>query len=528
MTADGLDDRIEALRRVRALGADRIPAARIAGIDALLERASARRALSGDHTVVGLFGATGSGKSSLLNSLVGAEVARVHVLRPTTSEPLAVTWDAPGAVALLDWLAVRDRRAGGEPLDPRANRVILLDLPDFDSVEASHRAIAERFADQVDVLVWVVDPQKYADAVLHTDFIATHARHGSVTIVVLNQIDRLARDDARRVSESLRGLLAADGLGAARVLAASAATGEGVGELRRGIGDLAASRSAAAERLMADVASIATELPRAVEGTAARPDERALVEHLAAAAGADTVARAVGSSYRARSAVATGWPVVSWLWRLRADPLRRLGLRPPRRGDRDPAVHRASVPAMNAGAQARASIAVRAFADAQAAPLAETWRAGVHDAAEAALAELPEELDQAIARTRLPVGGSWWWVPFGVLQWVSIAGALAGVLWLLALAWLPTIGIRPPEVPVVEGWPMTTLLIVGGVLLGILLALASGAIAAAVAASRRRRARRALVAEVRDVVRSRVVAPIAAEGERAVAYDTALTAVRGR
>lgn len=183
---------------------------------------------------------------------------------------------------------------------------------------------------------------------------------------------------------------------------------------------------------------------------------------------------------------------------------------------------------MNAGAQARASIAVRAFADAQAAPLAETWRAGVHDAAEAALAELPEELDQAIARTRLPVGGSWWWVPFGVLQWVSIAGALAGVLWLLALAWLPTIGIRPPEVPVVEGWPMTTLLIVGGVLLGILLALASGAIAAAVAASRRRRARRALVAEVRDVVRSRVVAPIAAEGERAVAYDTALTAVRGR
>ena len=75
---------------------------------------------------------------------------------------------------------------------------------------------------------------------------------------------------------------------------------------------------------------------------------------------------------------------------------------------------------------------------------------------------------------------------------------------------------------------MTTLLIVGGVLLGILLALASGAIAAAVAASRRRRARRALVAEVRDVVRSRVVAPIAAEGERAVAYDTALTAVRGR
>lgn len=527
MSVRGLDERIQALRDVRELGAGRLPEAMLTRLDALLERAGARRALSGDHTVVGLFGATGSGKSSLINALVGAEVARVHVLRPTTSEPLAVTWDAPGAAALLDWLAVRDRRTGSDPLDPRAERVILLDLPDFDSIEATHREIAERFADQVDVLVWVVDPQKYADAVLHTDFIATHARHGAVTIVVLNQIDRLAPDDVRRVTESLRGLLAADGLGRARVLAASAATGAGLGDLRTAIGDLAESRTAAAERLAADVAGIAAELPRAVDGGAARADERVLVDQVAVAAGADTVARAVGASYRGRSAAATGWPVVSWLWRFRADPLRRLGLRPPRRGDRDPAVHRTSLPAMNAGAQARASLAVRAFADATAEPLAEAWRAEVRDAAEAALAELPEELDQAIARTRLPVGGSWWWVPFGVLQWLSIAAALAGVLWLLGFAWLPTIGIRPPEVPVVEGWPVTTLLIVGGVLLGVLLALAAGAIAAAVGASRRRRARKALVAEVREVVRSRVVAPIEAEAERARRYDGAVAAARG-
>src|SRR5690606_11100381 len=126
-----------------------------------------RRALSSEHTVIGLFGATGSGKSSLLNALVGADLARTHVRRPTTSEPLAVVTDSVGASELLDWLEVHDRHTLVAPIDSRATQLILLDLPDFDSVEVAHRITAERLASQVDALVWVVDPQKYADAVLH-------------------------------------------------------------------------------------------------------------------------------------------------------------------------------------------------------------------------------------------------------------------------------------------------------------------------------------------------------------------------
>ena len=87
---------------------------------------------------------------------------------------------------------------------------VLLDLPDIDSDEDSHRRIATRLVERVDVLVWVLDPEKYADAVIHDDFIAPMAAHAGVTVVALNQVDRL--DDASRaaVMGDLGRLLAAE------------------------------------------------------------------------------------------------------------------------------------------------------------------------------------------------------------------------------------------------------------------------------------------------------------------------------
>lgn len=527
-----LGDRLDALRTVHDLGEGRLPDALLADLEALLVRAEGRRALSADHTVVGLFGATGSGKSSLLNAIVGEEVARSHVRRPTTSEPLAVVWEPAGATALLDWLQVRDRRTGLPTVDDRAGQLILLDLPDFDSVESAHREVAERLAAQVDALVWVVDPQKYADAVLHADFIQRHSRHGAVTLVVLNQVDLLPAADVPRVVESLRGILAADGLGSVRVLATSAATGEGVDALRSAIGELAGSRAAATARLEADVSALASRVPEPgipprTSAADAKSRERALAAELATAAGADTVASAVAASYRKRNGQATGWPLVSWLLRFRADPLARLGLRPAKGEKRDPELHRSSMPAMNAGGQARASLAVRTYAEAVAEPFSESWRAGIRDAAQSGLDELPRSLDLAVSRASLPTRGSWWWPVFGVLQWVSILAALAGVLWLLGIAFLPRFGLEAPTVPVVEGWPVTTLLIAGGVLLGILLGIAAAGIGAAVASSRRRRARSAIVERVAEVARERIVAPLAAEVDRAARFSSALSAARG-
>ncbi len=531
VTKPNLDDRIAALRTVTEAGAGRIPSAIADEAQALLHQADARRSRSPEHTVVGVFGATGSGKSSLVNALVGDDVAVAHVRRPTTSQPLAVTWDASGAAELLDWLEVRERVERKAPLDKRASKLVLVDLPDVDSIEAGNRAIAERLAGQVDALIWVVDPQKYADDVLHAQFIAPHAKHAAVTLVVLNQIDLLSADDRTAVVKSLQAIIERDGLPRAQVLPVSARTLEGIEELRTAIGDLAASRAVRDARLTADVQTLAARIddpgsaPRLSAKNAAR-----LRDEVGTAAGVDIVASAVARSYRKRAGQATGWPLVSWIGRLRADPLTRLGLGPKRRGD-DPDVHRTSLPLMSAGAQARLSMAVRTFADEASAGMSAPWRAGVRTTAEQALDKLPAGLDLAIARTKLPARGSWWWAIVGIVQWVAIVTGVVGGLWLLAAALLPTFGLPALSIPRVEtapleGWAVPTLLIIAAVLVGVLLGLLSSVLSAVTAAGRRRSSRRRLLASVDEVVQRDVATPVSAELNRARAVSAALEIAR--
>ena len=136
----------------------------------------------------------------------------------------------------------------------------------------------------------------------------------------------------------------------ARVLSVSGRTLEGIDALRLAIGALAASRGVRDARLTADVQTLAARIDG--PGSAPRLDAKAalrLRDDLGTASGVDVVAAAVASSYRKRAGQATGWPLVSWIGCLRADPLTRLGLGPKRRGD-EPDVHRTSMPLRSAGA----------------------------------------------------------------------------------------------------------------------------------------------------------------------------------
>ena len=239
--ASRLDRRLSALNEARELAAGALPDDVLDGVLQVLDRASSRRSLSADHTVVGFFGATGSGKSSLFNAVSGEEIATAAVRRPTTSEPLAGIWGAEGSEELLDWLEVRNRHHA-TPVPGFADEgtgLILLDLPDFDSTRAANREIVERMVGLVDVLVWVLDPQKYADAAVHNDFLTPLASHGAVTLVVLNQIDRLPERDVPPVLESLKAILARDGLGKVQVIGASAVVGTGVDKVRAAIRQVA-------------------------------------------------------------------------------------------------------------------------------------------------------------------------------------------------------------------------------------------------------------------------------------------------
>ena len=77
--------------------------------EAVAKKAASRLRLSAEHTVVGIAGATGSGKSSTYNALTGLELSAVGVRRPTTSWASACVWGTEGAEELLEWLGIPPR-----------------------------------------------------------------------------------------------------------------------------------------------------------------------------------------------------------------------------------------------------------------------------------------------------------------------------------------------------------------------------------------------------------------------------------
>ena len=120
----------------------------------------------------------------------------------------AAVW-GDGADALLDWLEIRRRH---RVESDRLSGLVLLDLPDFDSVETAHRLEVNRIVELADLLVWVVEPQKYADAALHRGYLRPLATHGGSMAVVLNQIDLLAPNETDALQHDTARLIAQDGL----------------------------------------------------------------------------------------------------------------------------------------------------------------------------------------------------------------------------------------------------------------------------------------------------------------------------
>jgi GTP-binding protein EngB required for normal cell division len=512
-----LAERLSALDEVVSLARGRLDETVVAGAARVAGKAGQRLRLGADLTVVALAGATGSGKSSLLNALAGSPVSTVGVRRPTTATATAVVWGQDGAGDLLDWLEVPRRHAAGTdlPLDGLvgADGLVLLDLPDFDSVRLAHRLEVDRLVELVDLLVWVVDPQKYADAALHDRYLRPLSGHAGVMLVVLNQVDRLDPAAREACLADLRRLLDREGLGQVPVLAASARTGEGLPELRQVLGDRAAARRAAVQRLEADLQGTAAELGRSCaaadggSGKVRREDRSALVDALADAAGAETIANAVARSHRARAVAATGWPFTRWLRRLRPDPVRRLGL-PPTPNE----LVRTGLPGPSAVQRARVDSALRTLTDHATRGMPEPWPGVVRRVAVDATAELPELLDRTVAGTDLGIERRpRWWMLAGLLQAVLAAAAVAGALWLLALFVLDWLRLPDPPMAHVGQVPLPTVLLVGGVLAGLLLALLSRRLAAAGARRRARTARRRIGERVEQVADERVLAPVEAE-----------------
>jgi hypothetical protein len=463
------------------------------------------------------------------------------VRRPTTGVAHAAIWGGEGAGPLLDWLEI-PRRHHVEPDGTNLDGLVLLDLPDHDSTEVAHRLEVDRLVALVDVLVWVLDPQKYADAAVHDRYLRPLARHGEVMVVVLNQIDRLPAEHAGAALADVRRLLAEDGLPDVPVLAGSAVAPGGRDELRAVLTGAVAAHRAALRRVSADLDDVAADLADVVAGPVhAELDPataRELVTALSGAAGVPAVGEAVQRASVHRAVAATGSPYTRWLRRLRPDPLRRLHLDrarlpadPTDPADPGPAapIARTSLPAASAVERSRVDLALRRLADTTTEGLPDPWPDTVRAAARSRADDLPDALDRAVAVTdlgleRRPV----WWRAVGLLQALLATAALAGGLWLAGLYVLTILRLPEPPTPYVGELPLPTVLLLGGLLAGLLVALLAR-LPARIGARRRRVAvesrLRTAVTEVADEL---VLAPVVAELSAYRELRDGVTRLRGR
>ena len=575
---------VASLNDALGYGRDRLPESVVLEASEALERLSRRRELSTEHTIIGFFGATGSGKSTLFNAVAGYPIARSAPTRPTTSAVQAAIWGAEDSDELLDWLGIENRvypqstefirdvegqahnaastqpapNAVTEPAPGLFNRIrrmvgrgetrtrtgglILLDMPDFDSVTTANRELAARMMRYVDVLVWVVDPQKYADAVIHSEFMVPLAASGAQTLCVLNQADKLALSEVPAVLASLTHLMQAEGTDRhllAPPLAVSARTGEGMDALRDLLAQVAAAKSASLQSTDAQLYAIANELRAyaggegtTLTGADALTAERELTQACYDASPATQVLEAATESYRRAARTRTGWIATRWMGRLKADPLRRLHLGTGSEGkngaksdaknghkkraevsnpgmlggptqESAPELVAPSLPPLSAAQKANIANAVRRYGSRMGQNVGEPWK---------------RSLDYTRGRQRAP------WAVFNVLQWLALLSALVGVAWLTLIAGLGYLQIQLPPPPAPEGFPvpLPTLLVILGVLLGIAAAGLGRLLTAWGARRYARRLRVRLNAGVEGAVRSCVIEPVQAEAQRLQAYRSAL------
>ena len=465
----------------------------------LLERANElrdavveRQAAGLETTVVALFGATGSGKSSLFNALAGTDLARVAARRPTTNAPMSVSQQP--ATEVLDWLDVRDRHIRQGIFSSHGDRIVLLDMPDIDSTEDSNREIASRLAGVVDVLIWVLDPQKYADAVVHEDYLRLMSEHSDVTLVVLNHIDTVDRDERAGVIADAQRIIREDGLDA-DIIPTSAKTREGVNALMSRIITVAGSQEAAYDRMTADVRSIghslAGELGEPAQGLV-KKDRARITEAVASAAGVDQVAKASAGSFKYRGRKYVGWPPLSWLRAVRIDPLKGLHLVP----------EKGEVPALTGvratpAKEAQVRGVVRQTVTDATEGLPPAWRRDAVESAENRTSSVLDHADRIIARADLGYSKKpGWWSLWTLLQWIFLIVAAAGLVWIGVLWGMASMNMSVPNTPTFGEFPVPPVLFFGGLLVGLVLTLLGRLFLNSGAKSVERKVRKSLTKEI--------------------------------
>lgn len=145
-----------------------------------------KRKLESGRVEIVLFGEIDTGKSALINALVGEAVAQVDVRGGWTKEVWKVPWAAEGCcVPGLD-----------------SSQIVLLDTPGINEVDGEQRAaMARDAAERADVILFVTDSDLNS---LEYNALVDLAAGSKPVIVVVNKMDIYRREDRDRLLKVLR------------------------------------------------------------------------------------------------------------------------------------------------------------------------------------------------------------------------------------------------------------------------------------------------------------------------------------
>jgi hypothetical protein len=237
-------------------------------------------------------GSTGSGKSTVVNSLVGRTVTRPGALRPTTRHPVLVhhpddeRWFIDDRVLpqlpRLTGVHATASPVGAEDVfglhlvaDERVPAgIALLDAPDIDSVSGANRALAATLMAAADLWLFMTTAARYSDAVPWEALRAAVARDAAIALL----LNRVPPEVVGEVTPHLQALLVEAGMQGAPLFVVVEAplrdgllADESIAPVRRWLVDLAgdaAGRAAIALRTLdGAISSLAAELAAVADAT---------------------------------------------------------------------------------------------------------------------------------------------------------------------------------------------------------------------------------------------------------------------
>jgi energy-coupling factor transporter ATP-binding protein EcfA2 len=137
--------------------------------------------------IVAFMGGTGVGKSSLLNRLAGQAIAKSGIERPTSREVTLYHHHSVKISQLPEHLPLQKIKIA-QHQDEQKKNLLWIDMPDFDSTEQSNKNLVLQWLPHIDVLIYVVSPERYRDNKAWQLLLSEGARHG--WLFVMNQWDR--------------------------------------------------------------------------------------------------------------------------------------------------------------------------------------------------------------------------------------------------------------------------------------------------------------------------------------------------